>query len=124
MGKQVLVIEDEPDLAAEIRECLSANGYAVTTAKEGSEGLAMARSGKPDLILLDLMLPKLDGHKICGLLKKDRRFSRIPVIILTGKAQEEEARLAREMGADAFFTKPFRSEVLLGKIRELLGDGG
>ena len=119
--KKILLVEDEPELAQLMKECLLEGGYEILIAREGPEGLEKARTEKPDLILLDLMLPRLDGHRICGLLKKDRRFAHIPVIILTGKAHDEEARLAREMGAEAFFTKPFQSEALLGKIRELLG---
>ena len=121
--KKILVIEDEVELANAIKTRLGLSGYEVTTANDGVKGLDKIKSEKPDLVILDLMLPKMDGHKICGLVKRDTRYSKIGIIILTAKAQEEDMRQAKELGADAYITKPFESRVLLAKIKELLGEG-
>ena len=75
---------------------------------------------KPDLIILDLMLPKMDGYKVCGLLKNDARYARIPIILFTARAQEENVKMAEEVGADAYIMKPFEAQTLLGKIDELI----
>ncbi len=122
MAKKILVVDDEPQMVDMLKIRLEASGYAVVTAYDGQEGLDKARSEKPDLIILDLMLPKIDGYKVCGLLKKDARFTKIPIIIFTAKAQQEDMALGKEMGADAYITKPFDSQVLLAKISELIKD--
>lgn len=118
--KRILVVEDETQLVDMLKMRLEANHYQVITAYDGREGYEKARKEKPDLIILDLMLPKMDGYKVCGLLKKDARYSNIPIIIFTARAQEEDRKLGEEVGAEAYITKPFEPEVLLGKIEELL----
>jgi len=122
MAKRILIVDDEPQMADMLSIRLEANGYDVVTAHDGQEGLDKARSEKPDLIILDLMLPKIDGYKVCGLLKKDSRFARIPIIMFTARARQEDMALGEEMGADAYITKPFDSQVLLAKIKELAKD--
>lgn len=117
--KKILLVDDEKDLVKIVKFRLEANDYEVITACDGQEALEKARGEKPDLIILDLMLPKMDGYKVCGLLKKDSRFMRIPIIMFTAKAQEEDMRLGEELGADAYITKPFEPGVLLDKIKEL-----
>ena len=89
-------------------------------AYDGQEGLEKAKEEKPDLIVLDLMLPKMDGYKVCGLLKADTRYGKIPIIILTARAQESDEKFGLECGADAYIIKPFQHEVVLAKIKELL----
>ena len=118
--KKILVVDDEKDLANIVKFRLEANNYEVIAAYDGNEGLEKARSVKPDLIILDLMLPKIDGYKVCGLLKKDSRFMRIPIIMFTSKAQEEDIKLGQEVGADAYITKPFEPNILLSKIKDLI----
>ena len=120
MAKKILVIEDENDLVKAILIRLQQAGYEVSMAKDGQEGLEKARREEPDLILLDLMLPKMDGYKICGLLKADARYKSIPIIMATARAQETDEVLGLEVGADAYFTKPFEYGKLLAKIKELL----
>ena len=122
MAKKVLVIDDEPNIVKVVATRLKANNYEVITAFDGQEGLEVARREKPDLIILDLMLPKMDGYKVCGLLKSDARFAKIPIIMFTARAQEEDIKLGEEVGADAYITKPFNAQTLLSKIRELLGE--
>ena len=87
---RVLVVDDEPDLVRILQFGLQSAGYVVESASDGQEGLKKAREVKPDIILLDLMLPKLDGYKICRLLKFDERFKQIPIIILSARTQEWE----------------------------------
>ena len=120
MKKRILVVDDEIELVKAIQIRLEQADYEVLTAYDGQEGLEKAKKEKPDLIVLDLMLPMMDGYKVCGLLKADARYKKIFIITLTAKAQEEDARLAKEVGADAYITKPFEYQTLLGKIKELL----
>lgn len=117
---RILVVDDELDMVQLIQARLEAQGYEVLAAYDGEEGLEKAHSEKPDLILLDLMLPKMDGYKVCGLLKRDTRYAKIPIVIFTARAQKQDEELSLECGADAYLTKPFDAPVLLGKIQELL----
>ena len=118
--RRILIVEDEAELVEMIKMRLEAADYEVISAFDGQEGLDVAKKEKPDLIILDLMLPKMGGYKVCGLLKKDARYARIPVIIFTARAQEEDIKLSQEVNADAYIIKPFEPQVLLSKIKELL----
>jgi DNA-binding response OmpR family regulator len=117
---RVLVVDDEPDLVRILEFGLKAAGYAVDTASDGQEGLKKAREQKPDIILLDLMLPKLDGYKVCRLLKFDERYKHIPIMILSARTQEGDQTLAHEMGANRFLTKPYEFAEILEHIQALL----
>jgi DNA-binding response OmpR family regulator len=117
---RVLVVDDEPDLVRILEFGLKAAGYAVETASDGQEGLKKAREQKPDIILLDLMLPKLDGYKVCRLLKFDERYKHIPIMILSARTQEGDQTLAHEMGANRFLTKPYEFAEILEHIQALL----
>lgn len=118
--KRILIVDDEEDILKVLKFRLEANNYEVLSASDGQEGLTKARTEKPDLMILDLMLPKLDGYKVCRMLKFDETYKTIPIIMFTARAQKEDEGLGKEMGADAYITKPFEPEVLLEKIRELL----
>lgn len=122
MAKKILIVDDEAELVDLVKIRLEAAGYEVAKAFDGQEGLDKAKLEKPDLILLDIMMPKMDGYKVCGLLKMDARFKKIPIILFSAKAQKEDAELAKEVGADLYITKPFEAPVLLAKIKELLGE--
>jgi len=117
---RVLIVDDEPDLVRILQFGLESIGYGVETASDGQEGLKKAREIKPDIILLDLMLPKLDGYKVCRLLKFDERYKHIPVIILSARTQEGDQTLAMEMGANRFITKPYDFSEVLGHIETLI----
>lgn len=119
-AKKILVVDDETQLMNMVKIRLEANNYLVLTAYDGREALEKARKDKPDLIILDLMLPKMDGYKVCGLLKADARYKKIPIIMFTARAQESDKKMSEEAGAEAYITKPFESQVLLSKIKELL----
>jgi DNA-binding response OmpR family regulator len=124
MAKKILIIDDEPNLVVLLEARLKTQGYEILTAYDGQSGLEMAKKHKPDLIILDLMLPKIDGHKVCGLLKNDTRYAKIPIILFTARAQDSDRQMAKELGADAYITKPFESKVLLSKVEELLLNRG
>ncbi|MEO0087027.1 MAG: response regulator [candidate division WOR-3 bacterium] len=118
--KKILIIEDEEAIRFILEKRLNDAGYLTISAENGIEGLNKARRENPDLIILDLMLPGIDGYQVCSILKKDRRYTHIPIIILTARIQQKDYELAMQLGADAFLTKPFESQVLLSKIEELL----
>jgi len=118
--KRILVVDDETILVEEIKIRLEHNNYEVITAYDGQEALDTAREQEPDLIILDLMLPRIDGYKVCGLLKSDWRFTKIPIIILTAVYPSDDRHMDLDVGADAYIMKPFEASALLSKIRELL----
>jgi DNA-binding response OmpR family regulator len=118
--KKILIVDDEPDLLETVKMRLEAHGYVVSTAIDGQEGLQKARKENPDLIILDLMLPRLDGYKVCRMLKFDDKYKHIPIILFTARAQEADEKLGYDVGANAFITKPFEGKVLVDKIKELL----
>jgi DNA-binding response OmpR family regulator len=120
MSKAILLVDDEKDLLEVVKIRLEASGYKVLTALDGQEGFNLAKREKPDLIILDLMLPKIDGYKVCRMLKFDEKYKKIPVILFTARAQESDEKLGYECGADAYITKPFDPKILLAKIEELL----
>jgi len=122
MIKRILVVDDEVDLVETLTFRLEANGYQVLKAYDGQAALDMAKKDKPDLIILDLMLPKIDGYKVCRMLKFDEKYKEIPIIIFTARAQESDKKMGEEVGADTYITKPFDSQLLLAKIKELLGE--
>ncbi|MBU1061612.1 MAG: response regulator [Candidatus Omnitrophica bacterium] len=121
-NKKILLVDDEPELIEMVKMRLEANDYEVITASDGLEALDKARNENPGLILLDLMLPKMDGYRVCRTLKFDQKYRHIFIIIFTARAQESDEKLSKEVGADAYITKPFEPQKLLGKIRELLGE--
>ncbi len=117
---KILIIEDELDTVKVVTKRLADRGFEVIFANEGYQGIELARKEKPDLIILDLMLPGIDGYRICGLIKKDIRLAKIPILIFTAKAQENEIKMVEEAGADAYLNKPFEPQTLLAKVEELL----
>ena len=121
MGKKkILLVEDESVLLNMVKMRLEANNYEVISAFDGQEGLEKARKERPDLIILDLMLPKLDGYKVCRMLKFDEKYKKIPIIMFTARAQQSDEEMGFEVGANAYITKPFEPQVLLAKIKELI----
>ena len=120
MPKRILLVDDEPDLLSTLKKRLETNNYEVITASDGMEALSKAKKEKPDLIILDLMLPKMDGYKVCRMLKFDEKYKHIPIIMFTARAEVEDEKLGQETGADAYITKPFETNNLLSKVEELL----
>jgi DNA-binding response OmpR family regulator len=117
---KILVVDDEADLVSVLRFGLEVEGFEVISASDGEQGLNLAREAQPALLLLDLMLPKLDGYKVCRALKFDERYRTMPIFILSARSGEEDRRLALEMGADAFITKPYEMKELVSRIRARL----
>ena len=121
-NKKILIVEDETDMVSALKIRFEATGYTVVVASNGQEGLSKARREKPDLVILDVMLPKMDGLTVCRMLKFDERFQKTPILMLTAKMQKKDVQQGKEMGADAYMTKPFKSEELLSTVEGLLKD--
>jgi len=119
-SRTILIVDDEVDLVETVRFPLEMAGYRVLVSYNGEDALNQARKENPDLILLDLMLPKMDGYKVCRLLKFDDRYKHIPVLMLTAKTQERDKVLGMETGANEYITKPFEIEDLLKKVKGYL----
>lgn len=120
LQRTVLVVEDEEDIRKLLTYNLEREGYTALEAADGLEGLNLARGQLPDLILLDLMLPKMDGLSVCRELERDSRTSRIPVIMLTARGEDVDRILGFELGADDYVVKPFNVRELLLRIRAIL----
>lgn len=121
MGKEhILVIEDEEDILALLHYNLIKEGFKVTCAQTGEDGLTAARTLDPDLIVLDLMLPGIDGLDVCRALKKDKATSAIPIVMLTAKGEEHDIITGLELGADDYITKPFSPRVLSSRLKAVL----
>lgn len=116
----ILIVEDEQDIRELLAYNLEKEGYATVQAADGKEGLDLARSRKPDLILLDLMLPKMDGLAVCRELERDSGTVRIPIIMLTARGEDVDRILGFELGADDYVVKPFNIRELLLRIRAIL----
>ncbi|MBU9889173.1 MAG: response regulator [Candidatus Omnitrophica bacterium] len=121
MKKKILLVDDEPDIRLLMTARLNYMGYDVVTAGDGQEGLNLARKESPDLILLDLMLPKLDGYKVCRMLKFDKAYGHIPVVIFSSRGSEEDKKLAAEVGADGYMIKPFQEQELVSTLQKFFG---
>lgn len=117
MNERILIVEDEAPLAEAIAYALKREGYQVRIALDGQEGLRVALTEKPDLVILDLMLPKLDGWEVCRTL---RAKSPLPILILTARGEEQEKVLGLELGADDYVVKPFSMRELIARVRALL----
>src|SRR5439155_6132741 len=115
--KRVLVVDDEPKITQLVRDYLERGGFAVTTASDGTSALALARSERPDLVILDLGLPDKDGLDVTRALRRD---SSIPLIVLTARAEESDRLVGLELGADDYVTKPFSPKELVARVRAVL----
>lgn len=118
--KKILIVDDEPTIISILQTRLEASGYQVIIAIDGEEALVKTESENPDLIVLDIMLPKLDGYKVCRILKFDDRYRGIPIILLTARGQEKDKKLGEDVGADKYITKPYEAKVLIDTIEKLL----
>lgn len=119
-NEHILVIEDEEDILALLHYNLIKEGYKVTCAQTGEEGLNAARTLQPDLIVLDLMLPGIDGLDVCRTLKKNKATSTTPIVMLTAKGEEHDIVTGLELGADDYVTKPFSPRVLSSRLKAVL----
>ncbi len=118
--KRILLVEDDPQAAGEIRQMLSQKGYEVEVASDGYEALAKTRQISPHLIILDAVLPKMNGFQVARLLKFDPKFKEVPILMLTVLSRPEDRQRGEKVGVDAYLTKPFTTEALLQAIQGLL----
>lgn len=118
--KKILVVDDEPLILRVATSRLKASGYEVITATDGEEAFEKASSEIPDLIVLDVMLPKMDGHKVCRLLKQEEKYRHIPILMFSARVQADDQEKGMAAGADAYMAKPFDPQKFLAKIQELL----
>jgi DNA-binding response OmpR family regulator len=125
MPKTVLVVDDEPQIVEICRDYLTAAGFTVLTAIDGARGLVAARQQRPDLIVLDLMLPGMDGLDVCRELRRDSSgLAAVPIIMLTARVEESDKLVGLELGADDYITKPFSPRELVARVRTVLRRAG
>ena len=117
---RILLVDDEPSIIKMVGKRLEVEGFTVLLAMDGQEALAKVQAESPDLVILDLMLPKLNGYEVCTRLKHDPARRKIPVVLFTAKAQDKDEQLGMSCGADAYIRKPFHAQELLERIRTLL----
>ncbi len=122
MKKKVLIVDDEPDIVESIKFNLELEQIECIIACDGEEALSKAKAEYPDLIILDIMLPKMNGYKVSRLLKFDESYKKIPIIMLTARAQEADVKLGEETGADEYLTKPFDMETLIALVKKYIED--
>jgi DNA-binding response OmpR family regulator len=119
-NKRVLIVDDEPDIVESIRFNLELEDIECMEALDGEDGLSKARNESPDLIILDIMLPKINGYKIARLLKFDESHKHIPIIMLTARTQQTDIKMGEETGADEYVTKPFEMDELVALVKKYL----
>ena len=120
MAKKILLVEDESDLVKLLKYNLEKEGFKVSYATDGSLALAEMRRNGPDLVILDLMLPGLDGLEICRQLRRNEKFAPIPILILSARSEEADRVVGLELGADDYVTKPFSMREVIARVRALL----
>ena len=118
--KKILIVDDEEDIIEILQFVLEAQGYECITAMDGEEGLRLAKEILPDLIILDVMMPKINGYKISRLLKYDAKYKNIPILMITARSQEEDKNIGEETGVDEYITKPFQVDYVLEKVKSYL----
>ena len=118
--KRILIVDDEKDIVESVQFRLESEGFQCLTAYDGEQALFKAKKENPDLILLDIVLPKINGYKIARLLKFDESYKNIPIIMLTARTQKTDITLGEETGADEYVTKPFEMEMLVDLIKKYL----
>jgi len=120
MAKKILIIDDEPDVIDTLTFMLKARNFEVVSAPDGLSGLSLAKADKPDLILLDIMMPGMDGYEVCSKIKTDNATKHIPVIMLTAKGEGEAVTKAHRSGANDYIVKPFNLPTLLGRLNKYI----
>ena len=118
--KVILIVDDEPNNLKLVRDLLQVFGYTTIEATDGKQGVELAKARIPDLILMDIMMPKMDGYRACDAIKRDETTKGIPVVMLTAMGYELNKQLARKLGADGYITKPFTRKELLEVVSKFL----
>ena len=120
MGQRILIVDDEPNIAASLEFLLQRGGYDVRVAHNGEEALAQAESFRPELVLLDVMMPRLNGYEVCQRLRQGENGTAVKIVMLTARGREVDVEKGRALGADLYVTKPFSTRELVAQVRELL----
>ena len=120
MPRKVLIVDDEPNIVVPLEFLMEQNGYHVMIAQSGEESLEIIAKNRPDLILLDIMLPGIDGFEVCEIVRLNPQWQGIKIIFLTAKGREVDIAKGMVLGADAYVTKPFSNEHIVGQVRKLL----
>lgn len=124
MGKRVLIVDDEPNILISLEFLMKREGYEVQVARDGEEGLALAGSWRPDVVLLDVMMPRKSGFDVCQAIRADAALADMRIVMLTAKGRDTDVAKGLALGADAYLTKPFSTQELVRRVRELLGAQG
>ncbi len=120
LKKKILIVDDEIDIVETLKFILEDAGYQCYCAFDGEEGLNLAREIMPDLMILDVMMPKINGYKISRLLKYDNKYKKIPIMMITARSQDEDKLIGEETGVNEYITKPFELDFVVGKVNEYL----
>lgn len=118
--KKILIVDDEQDIVESLKFVLETSGYTCYCAYNGEDGLRLAKEIMPNLIILDVMMPKINGYKISRLLKYDAKYKNIPILMVTARSQEEDKLIGEETGADEYITKPFELDEVVKKVEQYL----
>jgi DNA-binding response OmpR family regulator len=121
MSKKVLIADDEPNIVISLEFLMKREGHAVSVARDGPSALDAIRAGRPDLVLLDVMMPGLSGFEVCQAVRADEALAGVKILMLSAKGRDTDIAKGNAMGADAYMTKPFSTKELAEKVRELLG---
>jgi DNA-binding response OmpR family regulator len=122
MPKSILVVDDEPNIVLSLEFLMGKEGYLVRTARDGEEALEAIRESPPDLVLLDVMMPRLDGFEVCQTIRANPEWKDMRIVILTAKGREVDQEKGLALGADDYITKPFSTRGLMEKVRKTLGE--
>jgi DNA-binding response OmpR family regulator len=123
MTKKVLIVDDEPNIVISVEFLMRREGFEVLVARDGEEGLARIQADRPDLVVLDVMMPKLDGFEVCKAVRADPTLAGVRILMLTAKGRPAEISKGLSLGADDYIPKPFATRELVAKVKELLGTG-
>jgi DNA-binding response OmpR family regulator len=122
MAKKVLIADDEPNIVTSLEYLMTKSGYEVEVARNGEEALAMVESFMPDLVLLDVMMPRRSGYEVCQKMRERAEWRHIKIVMLSAKGREAEVSKGLSLGADAYVTKPFSNRELIARVGDLLGE--
>jgi DNA-binding response OmpR family regulator len=121
MTHKILIADDEPNIVVSLEFLMKREGYMVSIARDGTTALAAIREQRPDLVLLDVMMPGMDGFEVCAAVRADEQLAGVKILMLTAKGRDTDTAKGVALGADAYMTKPFATRELAAKVRELLG---
>ncbi len=124
MPKKVLIVDDEPNIVLSVEFLMKREGHDVVTAADGQAAMDILAEERPDLMILDVMMPRKNGFEVCAEVRADPQMAQMPILMLTAKGREAEMKKGLSLGADAYITKPFSTHELVARVNELLGHQG